>query len=179
MGFTISRLSPCNSTCCCTCVPHMPHLICLKHGAHLPWEFGLFTPSAGITYGTGAGEVQGCFLSLQGLTTNKAMVTAWESPSFGYFNNIVQVHLSEQMCCLCKSWRKSHRKTPNQTNSKCQHLPGTSEKSPGSFSPSFCTSILILSLFHTTYFSFVCIHSYSTSFSCLPVSIPSQKFTDI
>lgn len=34
--------------------------------------------------------MQGCFLSLQGLTTNKAMVTAWESPSFGYFNNIEQ-----------------------------------------------------------------------------------------
>lgn len=38
---------------------------------------------------------------------------------------------SALMCCLYKSWRKSHRKTPNQTNFKCQHLPRTSEKSPG------------------------------------------------
>lgn len=60
---------------------------------------GFLPPSAARTYGTGADEVQGCLLSLRGVTTNKGTGTAWNSPSFGYFNNIEQhweVHLSEQ-----------------------------------------------------------------------------------
>lgn len=78
---------------------------------------GFFPPAAARTYGTGADEVQGCCLSLRGVTTTKATGTAWKSPSFGYFNNIE--HWTALTGFICQSRDRGHNLGPQNI----PHIP--------------------------------------------------------
>lgn len=71
-------------------MPHKPISFASNMGPHLPWEPWVIHSVSWQNLWRGEDEVQGRFLSLQVVTTNKATATARESPNFAHFNSIEQ-----------------------------------------------------------------------------------------
>lgn len=121
MGFSMSRLPPCNSTCCHQYAPHA-HLLGLKHVA--PSPLGDLAYSLHQLAESVEQEGMRCkdaSFHYRVVTANKATATAWETPNFGYFNDIEQgssvtVGIEGTPCCHSTS-HTSHPELPSRDRS--------------------------------------------------------------